>query len=376
MSRLRIEALSTRIGAIPLKRPFITSRRRTESVTVVTVELRLAGGATGIGTAAETFAVTGESAASMAAALDGPIAAALTGAERSLTGHAEAIAASCASNTSAKAAAEIALHDAWARGLGVPLATALGGDPAAELRTDMTVSLQDPATMAADAVAAAEDGYRTLKIKLGGDWSADMDRLRAVNEAVPEASLRLDANQGWTVKDAIRAIRRIEDEGFPVELVEQPVHREDLHGLRQVTAAVMTPVMADEALTSPADALRLAGMRAADLFNIKLAKCGGIRQALAIADIAHAAGIPCMVGAMMEPRVSITAAAHLAAAHLAITLIDLDPAEWMAENGPAGGYTMHGSRMVLPSAPGLGFQAGRSSSGRNAPERDTERTTP
>jgi L-alanine-DL-glutamate epimerase-like enolase superfamily enzyme len=341
----------------PLTRPFITSRRRVDVITGVIVEVELADGTVGHGAAAQTFGVTGESVASILGALNDPIGRALTdpGEGRSLRGNAEAIAASCVGNLSAKAAADMALHDAWARTLDLPLAEALGGDTATVLRTDMTISLDTPQAMAQAAVAAHGQGFEVLKIKLGSDQRADLERLEAVHQAVPAAEFRLDANQGWDVKTAIRVIRTIEDAGIPLQLVEQPVVGHDLKGLAAVTAAVDVPIMADESISSPHDAFEIAERRAADLLNIKLAKCGGIGQALAIADVARAAGLECMIGAMMEPRISITAAAHVAAVHPAITLVDLDSAEWIDDVDLTGGYAMHGADMHLGPGPGLGF---------------------
>ena len=341
----------------PLRRPFVTSRRRVEAITGVIVELELADGTVGLGSAAETFAVTGESTASIVAAVEGPIGEALVGPARSVRGHAAAVADSCVANSSARAAVDMALHDAWARVLGVPLVEALGGDAATGLATDMTVSLGEAGDMAQEAAAAVGQGYDVLKIKLGRNWRADLDRLTAVTRAAPSARLRLDANQGWDVKSAIRVIRAIEDAGLPVQLVEQPVDRRDLTGLAAVTRAVDTPIMADEAAATPADALELVSARAVDQINIKLAKCGGIGQALAIADIAAAGGVECMVGAMMEPRISITVAGHVAAAHPNITLVDLDAAEWVDDPDlDTGGYTMRRSVMQLHPDPGIGFE--------------------
>ncbi|GAA1235228.1 hypothetical protein GCM10009676_18890 [Prauserella halophila] len=207
----------------------------------------------------------------------------------------------------------------------------------------------------ADKSREAGDGFDVLKIKLGDDRHADLERLRAVRDAAPDVRFRLDANQGWDVKSAIRVIRAIEDAGIPLELVEQPVGKHDLAGMAAVTAAVDVPVMADESVSSPRSALEIVQRRAADLLNIKLAKCGGIGEALAIADIARAAGVDCMVGAMMEPRISIAAAAHVAAAHPAVTLVDLDSAEWIDDPDLDGGYTLHGGEMHLHPGPGIGF---------------------
>lgn len=338
-----------------LLRPFVTSRRRTEAVDAVLVEVELTDGTVGQGTAAETIAVTGASAETIIAAVTGPLASALRGAAGGARDLSAAVQAALPGATSAKAATEVALHDAWSRALGLPLATALGGSTAGGLAGDMTISLEDASTMATRAAEAAAAGWRILKIKLGDDPAADRERLRAVAAAAPQARLRLDANQGWTSDSAVRIIRDLEDEGLPVDLVEQPVPKTDRAGLAWVAHNVATPIMADEALSSTDDALEMAADRAVGLFNIKLAKYGGLRPALAIADIAQAAGIECMVGSMMEPKVSITAALHLAVAHPAVTMLDLDAPEWYADPAPAGGYTTEDGVLRLTGGPGLGL---------------------
>lgn len=352
---LHVTGVRTRAYQGALKRPFITAQRRVDALTGVIVDLELADGTIGRGSAAATYLVTGESTESIIAAVEGPIHAALCGRDGSLREHAAAISSSCAANTSAKAAVDVALHDAWAQVLGVPLVVALGGASAATLTTDMTVSLDEPDVMARRAAAAVSEGYEVLKIKLGNDWRSDLERLTVVAREVPTAQFRLDANQGWSVKNAIGIIRKIEDSGVPVQLIEQPVAKGDRAGLAVVTRTVDTPIMADESIASPADALDLIARRAVDLLNIKLAKCGGVGQAMAIADIAAAGGIECMIGAMMEPRISIAGAAHVAAAHPNITLVDLDSAEWIDDPDLLGGYTMKRSVMHLQTGPGIGF---------------------
>lgn len=350
--------LRARRYSAPLARPFITARRRVDTMLGVLVEIELADGTVGHGSAGESFGVTGESVESVLAVLAGPVKQALTAPAGELHGlrdHEDAIADSCVGNAAAKAAANVALHDAWATALGVPLAEALGGSAETVLRTDMTVSLDTPDRMAKAAADAVVDGFDVLKIKLGNDWRADLERLRVVREAAPDVRFRLDANQGWDVKSAVRVIRAIEDAGIPLELVEQPVAKHDLLGMAAVTAAVDVPVMADESVSTPRSALEIVQRRAADLLNIKLAKCGGIGPAMAVADIARAAGMDCMVGAMMEPRISIAAAAHVAAAHPAVTLVDLDSAEWIDDPHLTGGYTLHGADMQLHRGPGIGF---------------------
>ena len=353
---LEVAAVRRHLHRAPLRHPFVTAARRTEAVEYVVAEVELAGGAVGQGSAAETVAVTGEDAASILAALDGPLGAALRGARGTIGELSARIAAAMPGATSAKAALEVALHDAWARAAGRPLVELLGGSAVATMRNDMTVSLEEPATMAERAREAVAAGHEILKIKLGHDIAEDRDRLAAVVEAAPSARLRLDANQGWLPDQAVEIITGFEADGLPVELVEQPVAAGDVEGLARVTAAVSLPIMADEAVWSAADAHRLIEARACDLLNIKLAKTGGLRGAIEVAEAARRAGIDCMLGAMMEPRISITAAAHLALAHPAITMIDLDPPAWFASALPRGGIVQERGVLRLSGGPGLGLE--------------------
>ena len=352
---LTVAAVRHHRHRVPLLRPFVTAARRTESVEYVVAEIELRGGAVGQGSAAETVAVTGESASTIAAALAGPLRTALEGATGTLGELTSRLSGALPGASSAKAAAEVALHDAWAKTTGRPLVELLGGRLEDGLMNDMTISLEDPEVMAGHARAAIAGGEQILKIKLGHDIEEDRRRLDAVVEAAPGARLRLDANQGWTPEQAIAIISGFERDGLPIDLVEQPVAARSIEGLARVAAAVELPIMADEAVWTAEDARRLVDADACDLLNIKLAKTGGIRGALEIADIAREAGMECMVGAMMEPRISITAAAHLAIAHPAITMIDLDPPAWFASDAPRGGFVQDGAWLRLCGGPGLGL---------------------
>ena len=355
-AELEVRAVRRHRHLAPLRHPFVTAARRTEAVEYVVAQVELAGGVVGQGSAAETVAVTGEDARSILTALDGPLRGALEGARGTVGELSARIAAALPGATSAKAALEVALHDAWARAADRPLVELLGGRVGEVMRNDMTVSLEEPATMAQRAREAVAAGHEILKIKLGHDIDEDRARLAAVAEAAPAARLRLDADQGWLPEQAIEIISGFEADGLPVELVEQPVAAGDVEGLARVTAAVSLPIMADEAVWSAADAHRLIEARACDLLNIKLAKTGGLRGAIEVAEAARRAGIDCMLGAMMEPRISITAAAHLALAHPAITMIDLDPPAWFASALPRGGIVQERGVLRLSGGPGLGLE--------------------
>ena len=154
--------------------------------------------------------------------------------------------------------------------------------------------------------------------------------------------LRIDANQAWTPKQAVRILNGMQEKGLNLELVEQPVPAADLEGLRYVTERSDVPVLADEAVFSPADALRILQTRAADLINIKLMKCGGIYNALKIATLAELYGVECMIGCMLEGKVAVNAAAHLACARSVVTKVDLDGPMLCAADPVRGGAVFSG----------------------------------
>ena len=142
----------------------------------------------------------------------------------------------------------------------------------------MTLSVGDPDALVAAGKARVADGFDVLKVKVGtGDAAADFERVRRVREAIgPEPRLRLDANQGWTRRDAVTAIRAMEDAGCAIELVEQPVAAADLEGMAWITDRVSTPILADESVYGVRDLVAVIRHGAADLVNVKLAKCGGL----------------------------------------------------------------------------------------------------
>jgi L-alanine-DL-glutamate epimerase-like enolase superfamily enzyme len=220
----------------------------------------------------------------------------------------------------------------------------------------MTVSLDSPEKMIEDALAAKKRGFTTLKIKVGGDPLLDIDRLQMIRDGVGnELALRIDANQGWNAKQAVRVARELERRNITIELMEQPVPANDYEGLRYVRDNVSVPVYGDESVFSPRDALELVSMKAVDGLNIKLMKCGGIYNALKIAAIAEAAGIPCMIGSMMECNISVTAAAHLAASRTIIGKYDLDAALFCSVQPAQGGIRYDGPSIRYDDSPGLGL---------------------
>lgn len=342
--------------AIPLKTPFITALRRVDVAEDVIVKVVTDDGHTGFGNAPATVVITGDSHESVAAAVQKTIGPKLIG--RDIDDREdilETIQKAMVHNTSAKAALDMAVHDLFGQKYNLPLYKFFGGRKK-RLSSDLTISVNAPETMAEDAKKAVARGYRHLKLKVGIDETEDFQRVTAIRQAVgPDITLRLDANQGWQPKEAIRLIRRMEDADLRIELVEQPVPAWDIDGLKQVTDHVDTPIMADEAAFSPRDVFRLLSQRACDLINIKLMKAGGLYPAYQMAMLAQSAGIQCMMGCMLESKVGITAAAALSAGVGMITKNDLDAADLMAADPVKGGIAYAGEELLLPETAGLGI---------------------
>lgn len=354
---MKITAIEIGKIAIPLKTPFITALRRVDVAEDLVVKVYTDDGHVGYGNAPATVVITGDSHQSVAGAVREVIGTKLIGMDiddRDLI--LETIQRAMVHNTSAKAALDIAVHDLFGQRYGMPLYRFFGGRRQ-RIASDLTISVNPPDVMAGDAVNAVQAGYHHLKLKVGIDSTVDFERVAAIRKAVgKDIAIRLDANQGWKPKEAIRLIRAMEDADLAIELIEQPVSAVDFEGLKQVTDHVDTPIMADESAFSPTDVFRLLSMRACDLINIKLMKAGGLGPASKIAAMAEAAGVECMMGCMLECKIGITAAAALSAGTAVITKNDLDAADLMAADPIHGGITYDKDHLVLSELPGLGIQ--------------------
>jgi len=344
---------------VPLKTPFKTALRTVTQVEDIVVMVHTDTGNVGYGEAPATAVITGDTHGSILDAIRNYIAPRLIGQDvADLNRLTRIVQNALEKNTSAKAAVEIALYDLFGQLYDAPVYRLLGGgDPV--ITTDITISVDTIDKMVADSLSAVERGFDSLKIKVGKEIGVDIERAKAIYAAVENrALLRLDANQGWTAKQAVHAIRAMEDAGIQLELVEQPVKAHDLEGLRYVTERVHTPIMADESVFGPAQVIELIRMRAADIINIKLMKTGGISNAIRIADIAALHGIECMIGCMLESPVSVAAAVHVAVAKSeAITKVDLDGPSLSQFNPVEGGVLFNESEISITDAPGLGIRS-------------------
>ena len=256
-------------------------------------------------------------------------------------------------NTAIKAAIDIACYDIAAKKMGVPLYQFLGGCQNV-IESDVTIGIGTPEHMTEKAVEWVEKGFNILKIKLGEDIETDLERMKSIRQAVGDkVILRIDANQGWSVKDTIRISKDLELLG--VDLIEQPIVHWDLDGLEEIKRAVNIPIAADESCQLPMDAAKLAKLRAVDGMNIKLMKCGGIYNAIKINAIAEASNMFCMIGCMGESSIAISAGMHVAAALANIKKIDLDVPFYTNSDWIYGGFTHEGGVCTLSDEPGLGI---------------------
>jgi L-alanine-DL-glutamate epimerase-like enolase superfamily enzyme len=326
---------------------FAISRGARTDVETVVVRVCDDAGQTGIGAAAPT-AHYGETADTVTAVLptlldavegvDDPLA--LGRIERRLRG-------TIRDNPAARAAVSVACHDLATRRLGIPLYRHLGLDPGRAPPTSYTVAIDEPEAMAATAETAVGEGYGILKVKLGTD--RDRERVEAVRAAAPEATIRVDANEAWAPPEAVAKSEWLADLG--VEFVEQPVPAENPEGLRRVHERSALPVAADESCVTLPDVPRVADR--VDIVNLKLMKCGGIREAVRMVHAARAHGLEVMLGCMVESTASIAAACHLAPL---MDYVDLDGALLLAED-PYEGPSYAGGTVAFPDRPGTGVRS-------------------
>ncbi|WP_313584320.1 dipeptide epimerase [Lacrimispora sp.] len=353
---MKIVKIETAKVNIPLVTPFKTALRTVDSVNDIVVRITTDDGETGFGEAPPTAVITGDTHGSILSAIEEFIAPAIIGMEiENLDGIMKKLHGCILKNSSAKAAVDMAVYDLFAKSCRKPLYKILGGG-CKEIETDLTISVNGVEEMVADSLKAVSQGFRILKIKVGKESKMDVERIRAIRQAAgPDIKLRIDANQGWSAKEAVKIIRTLEDMGIVMDLVEQPVNAHDFEGMKFVTSQVYTPILADESVFSPEDAIRIIRERAADLINIKLMKTGGIHEALKICAIAESYGMECMIGCMLESKIAVSAAAHLAAGRGIITRADLDGPSLCREDPYIGGPVFGGPRIVMNEDPGMGI---------------------
>ncbi len=346
---MRIDRIEWTPRALPRTERFATSQHTSDVAHVVFVRIE-GDGVEGWG-ASSPSDVTGETPDSVVAALQriaGPIQGREFTQPRELVGAMDGL---LAGNPSAKAALDVAAFDLVAKGQGVPLHEYLGTERDSAL-TDRTIGLM----AVDDAVAKARDfvrqGFRALKVKLGGDAKEDAERLASIRRTVgSHILLRADANQAFTYRRALQFARQ----AYPlvVEFFEQPLPAGDLDRMRRLTEACPIPVMADESVLTPEDAAKVVWERCARLVNLKLMKTGGIARATEANAICESGHVPTMVGCNAESQLSIAAGLHFAMSQRNVRFVDLDAHFNLAED-PASGVAFENGYLRPSGKPGLG----------------------
>lgn len=354
---MQIERVTVHQYDIPLHEPFVTALKPIPELERVLVEVETDAGVVGLGEGAPAYEVTGETQRSTAAVIEDVLAPLILGENpldiERVRGRMWAL---VDGSPAAHAALEIALQDIRGKDADMPLYRLLGGhaeEPALEV--PKVLSIKEPEEMADDAAAAVDAGYGQIKIKVGGDPETDIERVRAINDAVPaDVSLKADANQGWD--DAKTALAALSGLAQWIDVIEQPVAKENVADLCELRRRVDIPVMPDESVESPSDASALVAQEAGDMYNIKLMKTGGISEAIRLDAVVDAAERPTQIGSMVEGHVGTAAGIHFALARENVIWNEM-VGPFMTETG-IGDLTVDRPRIEV-DGPGLGVELDR-----------------
>jgi len=310
-----VKNISTKIINIPLKTPFITALRKVENVEFVRVSIACENDIVSLGEAPATKAITGEDLESITKAIEK---------NKNLfyekSPHASLeILDKLDIASSAKAALNMAFYN---------LINPMNYENNSEIKTAITISLNEKQKMCDDAILAKGNGLDILKLKFGSDISHAIDITKSIKELIPHAKILVDANQAWDVKKSKEFIDAMKD--IDIELLEQPIVAKDLTGLKEITQYSLLPIVADETCFTLADVKKVVESKSADIINIKLMKCGGITYAIEILDYCKTQNVPVMFGSMLEGPISINYAYWLVNEYVdVVKYVDLDsPLLW------------------------------------------------
>lgn len=335
-------------------KPYTIAFKTTDTVFNAFVEITLENGVTGIGAGNPSEYVTGENFDQTKAALQEKNLEFLIG--RDILEANQLffeILHKFPKNPAARAALDIAVYDALTKHLNIPLVKFLG-QKIKSLPTSNTIGIKNVEETLKEAKEYDQRGFKILKVKLGINLEEDIERLVKLREHFgTRMIIRIDANQGYTMPQTIDFYNRTKH--LDIELIEQPLPAKSINEMRAFSEEIRTKIAADESLLSPADALKLiTPIKASGIFNIKLMKCGGVNQALKIADLALHANIDLFWGCNDESIVSISAALHAAFACSNTAYIDLDGSLDLGRDEVAGGFILKDGVMSCSDKPGLG----------------------
>src|SRR5665648_42722 len=257
-------------------------------------------------------------------------------------------------NSSLKAIVNMAMYDIIGKMAGMPLFRLLGGYRE-KIETSVTIGLNPTDLMIEKAKQIVSDGFKIIKIKCGINVEKDIETILAIREAVGSTiKLRLDANEGYSVEEALRMIKAIEEKGADIEMLEQPTKASHLYSLKEVTHQSPVPIMADETALTLRDSVKLLKHEIADMINIKLMKIGGLTNAIKANVLAELAGVPIMVGCMNESMAAMSAGVHFACAFRNVQYADLDSALDFVNDVAKGGARYEKGFVIPSEKPGLG----------------------
>lgn len=354
---MKITKVEARSITLPLGEPYTIAYETFEQTTNILLRIETDRGLCGYGCAAPAEDVTGETVEAAHEALQERAPRLLAGTDPL---RIEPILKTCGPDwqplPAALAAVDMALHDLLGKAAGLPLWKLLGGWRH-RIHTSVTIGIVPMQETLEQARQWLKRGFFSLKLKGGIEVENDIRRVLELRTRLGDAiELRFDANQGYSREETLHFLESTRS--ARLQFIEQPVARRDLAGLGMVRQASPIPVMADESIQTPTDALRIAGNTLADLINIKLMKVGGLRRAGRISAIAGAAGIQAMVGCMDESALGILAGLQFALATANVEYADLDGHLDLVNDPCDGAVNIRDGYLVAPQLPGLGFDAG------------------
>lgn len=354
---MKIKSVKTWQADLVNTKPYTIAFKTVDEVLNAFVEITLDNGVTGLGAGSPSEYVTGEYLDSTMEVLQEKNLQYLVGRDITEINQLifETLQKHYPKNPAVCAAIDIALHDAFTKFLGVPLVKYLG-QKVKSLPTSNTIGIKNVEETLKEAQEYGERGFKVLKVKLGKDLVEDIERVVKLREKFGKKFvIRIDANQGYTPAQTVEFYEKTKH--LDVELIEQPLPAKAVADLKKLPDHVRKIVAADESLLSPKDALELIKPpRAAGIFNIKLMKCGGIANALKIADIGYQEGIDLFWGCNDESIVSITAALHASFACANTKYIDLDGSLDLGKDIVTGGFILKDGVMTCSDEPGLGVR--------------------
>lgn len=337
-------------------KPYTIAFKTVDEVVNAFVEITLSNGITGIGAANPSEYVTGEHLDQTMATLTEGNLEFLKGRDiREINQLLFEVTTKFPKTPAARAALDIALHDALTKYLDIPLVRFLG-QKIKSMPTSNTIGIKSVEETVKETDDYVKRGFKAIKVKTGKDLEEDIERLVKMREKHGNSiAIRIDANQGYTAAQTVEFYNRTQS--LNIELIEQPLPAKAVAEIRQLPESVRKVIAADESLLSPKDALELIKPpRAVGIFNIKLMKCGGIGQGLQIANIGYQEGVDLFWGCNDESIVSITAGLHVAFACPNTKYIDLDGSLDLAKDAVKGGFILEDGIMRCSDKPGLGVE--------------------